>query len=85
MNKNQILDYLEKLDCVDGIVYAPEKYQENEAHDSFYKVHTRLIKDNVIFYRDINIAVVDEGKKEERAYFIDESPQDKLIAKADIK
>jgi len=74
MKRAEFIDALEKLTFCKGLVTDEKVESINEAGDKFYKINVRLIKGNVIEYRDIQYVVIGDGTVNEEVYFLNEEP-----------
>lgn len=74
MKKTELVTSITSFTFCKGIVTQEQLINTNEAGDKFYKVNIRLIKDNVIEYRDVQYVVLSEGTDNEEAYFLNEVP-----------
>ena len=74
MKREEFISSLKSLAFCKGLVTAEKLENTNEAGDKFYRVNVRLVKDNVIEYRDIQYVIVGEGTPEEEVYYLDAVP-----------
>ena len=77
MNREALIKYIETMPSFKGAITGEGKSKEitNEHGDKTFTATLRLIKGNTIVYVPIEYVVLNEGTKDEEAYFLNREPK----------
>lgn len=75
MKKTDLIKYIEALPSYKGIVESKTIPDTNTYGDNLYTATVRLIKGNILTYIAVEYVVINEGTKDEEAYFVNREPK----------